>query len=158
MVKLINKIAAQNAIEFISFHPLCLFHQFFRSRIAHFKIIKFQSNCGSLWKWVGLNDTQIVNPEVHPSNYNENEKWIIFCLKGHSYLKLSYFLVKKCISCGNCNVTNDTAYFFLIFTIIHWFLNAFENLGNPQEIPRNPENLVILGDFENLVRYFEKWN
>lgn len=35
-------------------------------------------------------------------------------------------------------------------------LNAFENLGNPQEIPRNPENLVILGDFENLVRYFEK--
>ena len=60
-----------------------LFPQFLRNMIASFKMLKFPSNCGYFWKWVGWNDTQILKP----SGYEENEKSINLCLKGYSNLK-----------------------------------------------------------------------
>lgn len=48
-------------------------------------------------------------------------------------------MTKLCISCGTCKVTTDNGLGYETFMMILWFLNAFENSGNPE----NPRHTCV---------------
>lgn len=75
-------------------------------------------------EWVGLNDIQMSNPKVNPSDYDENEKSKKYCPKICSNIKQSYCKAKSCILSGTCKVRTDNILVFETFTM-NWFLNAF---------------------------------
>ena len=86
-----------------------LFPQFLRNMIASFKMLKFPSNCGYFWKWVGWNGTQIFKP----LDYDENGKSRIFYRKGYSNLK-TLFVLKMQICWSEWDGIPNVLYFIFL--------------------------------------------